>query len=80
MAKSLCIASLLMIFLLISTGLPKGKAQCERVEVSNGIPPGTCRQGLIGRTICNSACTVRGNLRGECDTLQVCNCYRCPAP
>ncbi|KAL0848426.1 hypothetical protein Bca101_021673 [Brassica carinata] len=79
MAKSLCIVTLLMIFLLISTGIPKGKAQCEGEELSTGIPSGTCGLGF-GRIICSSACTARGYLRGECDTPEVCNCYRCPAP
>ncbi|CAF2048618.1 unnamed protein product [Brassica rapa] len=40
MARSLCIVTFLMIFLLISTGIPKGKAQCmgeQRSTVPTGI-------------------------------------------
>ncbi|CAN7095444.1 unnamed protein product, partial [Brassica rapa subsp. narinosa] len=44
MAKSLCVVTLLMVFLLISTGIPKGKAQCKG-ELRNVVPKGTCMLG-----------------------------------
>ncbi|KAL0714807.1 hypothetical protein Bca4012_021786 [Brassica carinata] len=80
MAKSLCIVTLLMIFILISSGIPKGKAQCDGV-LNSGTPPGICTLG-VGRTVCHNSCTGRGFIRGDCETqadgiTTVCNCYRC---
>ncbi|KAJ0243763.1 hypothetical protein HA466_0197680 [Hirschfeldia incana] len=91
MAKSMCIVSLLMIFLLISTGIPKGKAQCMGTP-SKAAPPGTCNapaslpEGLGASVyapinVCNMLCTsVEKHVRGECDdTSNVCKCYDCSA-
>ncbi|CAH8390244.1 unnamed protein product [Eruca vesicaria subsp. sativa] len=74
MAKSFCTVTLLMIFLLISTGIPKGKAQGE--VVNNIAAPGTCRLEN-GQFICDNACKLRGFRGGICsqDITKVCLCY-----
>ncbi|CAH8390232.1 unnamed protein product [Eruca vesicaria subsp. sativa] len=80
MAKSLCIVTLLMICLLISTGIPKGKAQCPG-ETIRILIRGTCAL-QPSRAVCNTNCVLMGYIRGMCeaqDTRDVCNCYTCPA-
>ncbi|CAF1846727.1 hypothetical protein IGI04_014256 [Brassica rapa subsp. trilocularis] len=81
MAKSLCIVTLLMIFLLISTGLPNGEAQCAGKR-SEAAPENICNLEDGLRT-CRVFCTtVDGYLRGKCDNEDgeiVCNCYDCEA-
>ncbi|CAN6978461.1 unnamed protein product [Brassica rapa subsp. trilocularis] len=76
MAKSLCVVTLLMVFLLISTGIPKGKAQCKG-ELRNVVPKGTCMLGYA-KVMCSNICTFQRYQRGECetqDTTDVCHCY-----
>ncbi|KAJ0254830.1 hypothetical protein HA466_0096790 [Hirschfeldia incana] len=79
MAKIMCIVTLLMIFLLISTAIPKGKAQCEGVP-SRTTPPGICNLPF-GEGACHNNCkTVERYDHGECDTapeIAICLCYNC---
>ncbi|CAN6836996.1 unnamed protein product [Brassica oleracea] len=77
MAKSMCIVTLLMIFLLISTGIPYGKAQCEGVP-SNSTSPDICRSSDVD-FVCTTVCASKGYISGECDNNFVCNCYNCLA-
>ncbi|KAH0912406.1 hypothetical protein HID58_035727 [Brassica napus] len=74
MARSLCIVTFLMIFLLISTGIPKGKAQCMGEQRST-VPTGMCTTMM-----CNNACRIQGYYHGKCETqdkTEVCHCYSC---
>ncbi|CAN6837027.1 unnamed protein product [Brassica oleracea] len=75
MAKSVCIVTLLIIFLLISTGIPKGKAQCMGT-LSKTAPELICHE-TGGLRICNIVCNDEGHKRGECDTDFACSCYDC---
>ncbi|CAH8390701.1 unnamed protein product [Eruca vesicaria subsp. sativa] len=80
MAKIMCFLTLLMIFMLISTGIPNGKAQCEEPgEPIETLPTDVC-DIVDGQSLCDLTCfKIAGYIRGECDTEKVCHCYSCPA-
>ncbi|KAJ0265195.1 hypothetical protein HA466_0015320 [Hirschfeldia incana] len=80
MAKSVCMVTLLMIFLLISAGIPNGKAQCPG-EPSATAESGVCDFPLGRQVLCNRACEFEDYFRGQCDSdtngIRTCNCYHC---